>query len=51
MEKFQWDMDELFLVFVKRNKLPAVVEKVIKEGLNVRQLEQFIQQLNEKCFT
>ena len=28
-------------------RLPSVVEKVIKEGLNVRQLEQFIQQLNE----
>ena len=29
----------------KKDTLPAVVEKVIKEGLNVRQLEQFIQHL------
>lgn len=28
-------------------KLSLVVEKVIKEGLNVRQLEHFIQQMNE----
>lgn len=31
----------------QKDKLPALVEKVIKEGLNVRQLEHFIQQLNE----
>ncbi|CAG9609075.1 ParB/RepB/Spo0J family partition protein [Pseudoneobacillus rhizosphaerae] len=31
----------------QKDKLPALVDKVIKEGLNVRQLEQFIQQLNE----
>ncbi|PLR78302.1 chromosome partitioning protein ParB [Bacillus sp. V3-13] len=30
-----------------KEKLPAVVEKTIKENLNVRQLEQLIQQLNE----
>ena len=35
------------LGFVKRNAVTTVVEKVIKEGLNVRQLEQFIQQLND----
>ena len=28
-------------------KLPALVEKIIQEGLNVRQLEKLIQQLNE----
>ncbi|MFE8704083.1 ParB/RepB/Spo0J family partition protein [Cytobacillus sp. FJAT-54145] len=31
----------------KKDKLPLIVEKTIKEGLNVRQLEQLIQQLNE----
>lgn len=31
----------------KKDKLNLVVEKVINEGLNVRQLEQFIQHLNE----
>lgn len=31
----------------KKEKIPAVVEKIIKENLNVRQLELFIQQLNE----
>jgi ParB family transcriptional regulator, chromosome partitioning protein len=31
----------------KKDALPSVVEKVIKEGLNVRQLEQFIQHLND----
>lgn len=31
----------------QKAKLPAVVEKVIKESLNVRQLEKWIQQLNE----
>ncbi|QED49942.1 ParB/RepB/Spo0J family partition protein [Cytobacillus dafuensis] len=30
----------------KKDKLMAVVEKIIKDGLNVRQLEQLIQQLN-----
>ncbi|MGP7819557.1 ParB/RepB/Spo0J family partition protein [Niallia sp. 01092] len=30
-----------------KDKLSLVVEKVIKEGLNVRQLEHFIQQMNE----
>lgn len=29
-----------------KDKLPAVVEKIIKDHLNVRQLEQLIQQLN-----
>ncbi|MDQ0157758.1 ParB/RepB/Spo0J family partition protein [Robertmurraya andreesenii] len=31
----------------KKDKITLVVEKVIKEGLNVRQLEQLIQNLNE----
>jgi len=31
----------------KKEAIPTVVEKVLKEGLNVRQLEQLIQQLNE----
>jgi ParB family transcriptional regulator, chromosome partitioning protein len=31
----------------KKDAIPAVVEKVIKEGLNVRQLEQLIQLLND----
>ncbi len=31
---------------IKEN-IPAVVEKIIKDNLNVRQLEQYIQQLNE----
>jgi ParB family transcriptional regulator, chromosome partitioning protein len=31
----------------KKEQLPAVVEKVIKEELNVRQLEKLIHQLNE----
>lgn len=31
----------------QKEKLPAIAEKTIKEGLNVRQLEQLIQQLNE----
>ncbi|MFS0784088.1 ParB/RepB/Spo0J family partition protein [Bacillus sp. 1P06AnD] len=31
----------------KKALLPGVVEKVVKEELNVRQLEQFIQELNE----
>jgi ParB family transcriptional regulator, chromosome partitioning protein len=30
-----------------KDKLGALVEKVIKEGLNVRELEQLIQQINE----
>ncbi|MEK4654432.1 ParB/RepB/Spo0J family partition protein [Niallia sp. FSL W8-0954] len=30
-----------------KDKLPAIVDKIIKDGLNVRQLEQLIQQLNE----
>jgi ParB family transcriptional regulator, chromosome partitioning protein len=30
-----------------KDKLPAIVDKIIKEGLNVRQLEQLIQHLNE----
>ena len=29
-----------------KKKIPSVVDKVIKEGLNVRQLEELIQQLN-----
>jgi ParB family chromosome partitioning protein len=31
----------------KKESIPAVVEKLLKEGLNVRQLEQLVQQLNE----
>jgi ParB family transcriptional regulator, chromosome partitioning protein len=31
----------------KKDKIQAVVDKVMKEGLSVRQLEQLIQQLNE----
>lgn len=31
----------------KKSHLPTVVEKVIKESMNVRQLEKWIQQLNE----
>jgi ParB family chromosome partitioning protein len=31
----------------QKSKLPLVVEKVMKESLNVRQLEKLIQQLNE----
>jgi ParB family transcriptional regulator, chromosome partitioning protein len=31
----------------KKDQLPALVDKTLKEGLNVRQLEQLIQQLNE----
>lgn len=31
----------------KKESIPKIVEKIINEGLNVRQLEQLIQQLNE----
>ncbi|MBT2756478.1 ParB/RepB/Spo0J family partition protein [Mesobacillus foraminis] len=31
----------------QKDKLPAIAEKTVKEGLNVRQLEHLIQQLNE----
>jgi ParB family chromosome partitioning protein len=31
----------------QKNKLPAVVEKIVTESLNVRQLERYIQFLNE----
>lgn len=31
----------------KKDKMNVVVEKILKEGLNVRQVEQFIQKLNE----
>jgi ParB family transcriptional regulator, chromosome partitioning protein len=31
----------------KKDKLPVLVEKILKEGLNVRQLEQLIQHMNE----
>ncbi|WP_066059791.1 ParB/RepB/Spo0J family partition protein [Robertmurraya korlensis] len=31
----------------KKEKLPLIAEKTMKEGLNVRQLEQLIQQLND----
>ena len=30
-----------------KDKYQAVVEKIIKDGLNVRQLEKLVQQLNE----
>ncbi|MCQ6276655.1 ParB/RepB/Spo0J family partition protein [Bacillus sp. V3B] len=30
-----------------KESIPVVVEKILKEGLNVRQLEQLVQQLNE----
>ena len=35
------------LALKNKDKLNAVVEKVMKEKLNVRQLEQYIHQLNE----
>jgi ParB family transcriptional regulator, chromosome partitioning protein len=31
----------------QKNKLPSIVDKIVKENLNVRQLERLIQQLNE----
>ena len=31
----------------KKDQLPALVDKILKEGMNVRQLEQLIQQMNE----
>jgi ParB family transcriptional regulator, chromosome partitioning protein len=31
----------------KKTKIPLIVEKILKENLNVRQLERLIQQLNE----
>lgn len=31
----------------KKEKLPVLVDKIVMEGLNVRQVEQLIQQLNE----
>jgi ParB family chromosome partitioning protein len=31
----------------QKNKLPSIVEKIVKESLNVRQLERLIQLLNE----
>lgn len=31
----------------KKESMPAVVDKILRDGLNVRQLEQLIQQLNE----
>ncbi|WLR55146.1 ParB/RepB/Spo0J family partition protein [Mesobacillus subterraneus] len=31
----------------KKDKLPVLVDKILKEGMNVRQLEQLIQQMNE----
>ena len=37
--KFQWGMDVHYLVYVKKNKLLLVAERVLKEGLNVRQLK------------
>ena len=39
-------MDVHFLVFEK-GLLTKVVEKILKDGLNVRQLEHLIQELNE----
>ena len=40
-------MDEHYLVFVKKNKFSLVAERVLKEGLNVRQLEKLVQKMNE----
>ena len=37
----------LLLGLRKKESIPAVVEKILKDGLNVRQLEQLVQQLNE----
>jgi ParB family transcriptional regulator, chromosome partitioning protein len=31
----------------KKDKLPVLVDKILKDGMNVRQLEQLIQQMNE----
>ncbi|WP_102264746.1 ParB/RepB/Spo0J family partition protein [Mesobacillus jeotgali] len=31
----------------KKDKLPILVDKILKDGMNVRQLEQLIQQMNE----
>ena len=31
----------------RKEKMESVVEQTVKEGLNVRQLEKFVQQLNE----
>ncbi|GAM13290.1 ParB/RepB/Spo0J family partition protein [Mesobacillus selenatarsenatis] len=31
----------------KKDKLPILVDKILKDGMNVRQLEQLIQQINE----
>ncbi|WP_413304935.1 ParB/RepB/Spo0J family partition protein [Bacillus sp. 1P10SD] len=46
-EKITMGHGRALLGLRQKAKLPAVVEKVIQEGLNVRQLEKLIQQLNE----
>ena len=40
-------MDVHYLAFEKKNKLLLVAERVLKEGLNVRQLERLVQKINE----
>ncbi|MDR6120836.1 ParB family chromosome partitioning protein [Bacillus sp. SLBN-46] len=46
-EKITMGHGRALLGLRQKAKLPAVVEKVIQEGLNVRQLEKLIQQLND----
>ncbi|MGG3561544.1 ParB/RepB/Spo0J family partition protein [Neobacillus rhizosphaerae] len=46
-EKITMGHGRALLGLRQKAKLPAVVEKTIQEGLNVRQLEKLIQQLNE----
>ena len=47
MVRFQWDMDGHYLDCEKKSKLQSVAERVLKEGLNVRQLEKLVQKINE----
>ncbi len=46
-EKITMGHGRALLGLRQKAKLPVLVEKVISEGLNVRQLEKLIQQLNE----
>ncbi|WML58278.1 ParB/RepB/Spo0J family partition protein [Neobacillus sp. PS2-9] len=46
-EKITMGHGRALLGLRQKAKLPAIVEKVIQEGLNVRQLEKLIQQLND----
>ncbi|MEO2075774.1 MAG: ParB/RepB/Spo0J family partition protein [Bacillus sp. (in: firmicutes)] len=46
-EKITMGHGRALLGLRQKAKLPTVVEKVVNEGLNVRQLEKLIQQLNE----